>query len=202
MKKIIIAASVTSTLLVGLLAVARIVFTSKVGDSMSMTTVSDLKFGNKYLRRLCAISGDKVEMKNGALFVNDKNFDEMLDLIRSYIITLKESYSIANDDVNERYATGNLQMISKDSAIAGFNNSMIKKYSSAIKLNPYLETRFDFGAFAWCGKNGNCTIDNFEPLKIPAHCSFVLGDNRHNAMDFRFIGFVKKENIKGVVFNK
>jgi signal peptidase I len=31
---------------------------------------------------------------------------------------------------------------------------------------------------------------------------FVVGDNRHNALDSRYIGFVKKENIMGVVLNK
>ena len=58
------------------------------------------------------------------------------------------------------------------------------------------------GCFAWYDKNPGWTVDNFGPLEIPAGCYFVLGDNRHNALDSRYFGYVKKENIKGVVLNK
>ena len=34
---------------------------------------------------------------------------------------------------------------------------------------------------------------------IPAGCYYVLGDNRDNALDSRYIGVIKKENIKGKV---
>jgi signal peptidase I len=60
----------------------------------------------------------------------------------------------------------------------------------------------EYGAFKWNNKDAYWTPDNFGPIKIPTGCYFVLGDNRHNAMDSRYIGFVKKEDIKGVVLNK
>lgn len=55
------------------------------------------------------------------------------------------------------------------------------------------------GEFKWMKKDSAWTIDNFGPLKIPKDCFFVLGDNRHNALDSRFVGFIKKENYKGSV---
>lgn len=39
--------------------------------------------------------------------------------------------------------------------------------------------------------------DNFGPVSVPEGTVFVLGDNRDNAHDSRYWGFVKKEEIKG-----
>ena len=57
-----------------------IVFTSKYADSANASYMPDFKTGSIYLYRLCGIDGDIIEMKNSTLFVNNKNFDESLDL--------------------------------------------------------------------------------------------------------------------------
>jgi signal peptidase I len=44
--------------------------------------------------------------------------------------------------------------------------------------------------------------DNFGPLKIPSGKVFVLGDNRDNSEDSRYIGLIDKTAIKGVVINE
>lgn len=44
--------------------------------------------------------------------------------------------------------------------------------------------------------------DNFGPVKIPANSYFVLGDDRHNAADSRYLGFIKASEIKATVINK
>lgn len=41
------------------------------------------------------------------------------------------------------------------------------------------------------------TIANIDSIFVPSDCYFLLGDNRDNAMDSRYIGFVNKENIIG-----
>jgi signal peptidase I len=41
--------------------------------------------------------------------------------------------------------------------------------------------------------------DNFGPVKIPAGSYFLLGDNRHDAFDSRYIGFIKKAQIVATV---
>jgi type IV secretory pathway protease TraF len=53
-------------------------------------------------------------------------------------------------------------------------------------------------------------IDNYGPLKVPeiAECGakenldFVMGDNRHHAVDSRYIGYVSESDILGAVNDK
>lgn len=160
------------------------------------------KKGSKYLYRLCGVSGDILEMKNGILYVNDKNFDQGLNLNKAYKITNKEFYTIDQKDIIAGETMGSMQMISNDTAIVTFDNALLKKYESKIKPVPYILPHAENGPFKWNNKDHIWSTDNFGPLKIPAGCYFVLGDNRHNAMDSRYTGFVKKENIKGVALNK
>jgi signal peptidase I len=162
----------------------------------------DFKFGANYIHRLCAVPGDILEMKNGILYVNDHNFDQSLNLNNQYKITSAEFYLIEESDINDLEASDAAQMISKDSVLIIFDSALINKYEDSIKPLPFIVTGNMFECFKWNGKNLSWTVDNFGPLKIPAGCYFVLGDNRHNALDSRYIGFVKKENIKGVALNK
>ncbi|MDR0866139.1 MAG: signal peptidase I [Candidatus Symbiothrix sp.] len=45
----------------------------------------------------------------------------------------------------------------------------------------------------------NGTIRNIEDIVVPADSYFLLGDNRDNAFDSRYQGFINKERIKGRV---
>ena len=176
-----------------------IAFTSTYVDSIS----SDYSpAGSIYLQRLCGVAGDVMEMRNGKLYVNNKNFDAELNLNNQYKVTNTEFYSIDEEDMNSGAAYGGMYMISNDTGIVTFDNALLKKYRSKINLVPFIMTDGANGCFAWYAKNPGWTPDNFGPLKIPAGCYFVLGDNRHNALDSRYFGFVKKENIKGVALNK
>jgi len=41
------------------------------------------------------------------------------------------------------------------------------------------------------------TIANMKDIVVPSDCYYVMGDNRDNALDSRYIGFVKKQDILG-----
>ena len=179
-----------------------IVYTSAYSDSINIAFMPGFKNGTHYIHRLCGVPGNIMEMKNGVLFVNNKNFDEELNLNNQYKITGAAYYYIEEDDINAGEAAGGIYMVAKDTAIVTFDNSLLKKYQSKIKLVPFISTDTSNGCFKWYDKNGGWTVDNFGPLKIPKGYYFVLGDNRHNALDSRYTGFVKKENIKGVAINK
>jgi signal peptidase I len=179
-----------------------IVFTSQYADSVNMTSMPDFKPGSHYFYRLCALPGNIVEMKNGILYVNNKNFDEKLNLNNQYMISSAESNLIEQADLEAMYESGMGPVVNKDSALVTLDTTLIKKYGPDLHPVIYLLPHFDSGPFKWNNKDASWTVDNFGPLKIPAGCYFALGDNRHNALDSRYTGFVKKENITGVVLNK
>ena len=179
-----------------------VVITSSYADSINMASMPDFKPGSHYFYRLCGRPGDILEMKNGLLFVNNKNFDEKINLNNQYMISSAESDLIEQDDMIAMEKSGGVYQISKDFTLVTLDSVLIKKYSAKIKSATYIMAHSEYGPFKWNNKDQQWTTDNFGPLKIPADCYFVLGDNRHNALDSRYIGFVKKENIKGVVLNK
>jgi signal peptidase I len=177
-----------------------IVITSAFADSLQAAYMPDAKAGNRFIYRLCGVPGDTLEMKNGVLWVNKKNFDEELNLKNQFSIS-NADYAQIEDDDKEVDEYQYLPAENPDSTIVTFDKSILKKYQPAIKFTPYIISD-TFNSFAWMSNRPGWTADNFGPLAIPADNYFVLGDNRHNAQDSRYIGFIKIEAIKGVVLNK
>ena len=179
-----------------------IVFASACQDSLlHALDTTTIYHGALYLYRACGMPGDIVTMKNGVLFINNKNFDAVLNL--------KQQYKIDNNSLNQidpkDLSTEDLQLVKdNDSAVITIDNGLKKKYEVKIKFNLLIrtDTAAQTGCFKWLDKNSTWTADNFGPLTVPAESYFVMGDNRHFAMDSRYTGFVKKEDSKGVVVNK
>ncbi len=90
------------------------------------------KFGTdentRYVSRVIALEGEKIEIKEGLVFINDKVLDES-----SFIKIVSDKY--------------------------------------------------------------------FAPVIVPKESYFLLGDNRPNSADSRFIGTIKRENIDGKISN-
>jgi signal peptidase I len=177
-----------------------IVITSAYADSLQATYMPDAKTGTRFVYRLCGIPGDTIEMKSGVLWVNKNNFDELLNLKNQFSIS-KTAYAQIEDADKEINQDNYLPTANGDSSIITLERALLKKYQPAIKFIPYI-VKDTFSAFAWMSVRPVWTTDNFGPLAIPADCYFVLGDNRHNAQDSRYIGFINKNDIKGVLLNK
>jgi len=178
-----------------------ITFTSKYEDSIVAQGIQDFRRGSHYIYRVCGISGNTLQMKDGVLFVDGKNFDEELSLNTQYEISLKDFNTVVAEE--DKTEDGSYRPVTdvKDSILTTFDQAQVKKYQSRIKLIPFIFK--DTGnVFKWLDKNSTWTTDNFGPFTIPAGCYFVMGDNRHNALDSRYTGFIKADYIKGVVLNK
>jgi signal peptidase I len=123
------------------------------GDIVTFSSPVD---GTRLIKRLVALPGDRVEMRNEALFINGEaaHYDtaEVLPEVRedgSQVRALRLNESIAN-------RTHRVQLL-----------------------------------------EGVPARDNFGPLVVPADHYMMLGDNRDNSADSRYIGFVPRHLLIG-----
>lgn len=144
--------------------------------------------------RVCGLEGDMVELRNGELYVNyvlaDTNFAVM------------NEYKIANTEIGNfpeelTYEEGYLMSFDNDS-------SLIKVSSEWVKENSFQRQKFLLDSTFPVAEQfpRSWTADNFGPVKVPLNHLFVLGDNRHNALDSRFRGFVSKDSMVATVLWK
>lgn len=157
-------------------------------------------YGSTHLHRLLAKEGDIIQMKDGICFINEKNADADKNLKQNYIIGKEILEHLS--EIDERESKGDLRAIS-ESAFEVFltTEEVTALTEKGIKIEKviYKSDEMNMGTFAWMKKDSVWSVDNFGPLKIPKNCFFVLGDNRHNALDSRYVGFIKKENFRGTV---
>jgi signal peptidase I len=108
--------------------------------------------GTRLVKRVVAVPGDKVEMRDNQLFVNGQ-------LAKQSPITFETS-----DDQGPAYVL--------DEDLYGRTHK--------IMISPDIGAQRSFG-----------------PLVVPAEHYFVLGDNRDNSNDSRYIGFIERRRIVG-----
>ncbi len=147
--------------------------------------------------RLLGMSGDIVELKNGVLYLNGDNFDKQLNLKHLYILSVSEYQCLLDSGfVEEEGSTFKIQsqfyvyLIDKIAK----NNGLF----SRIKLEPKNFLNLQISKVY----HENWNLDNFGPLKIPSGKCFLIGDNRHNSEDSRFIGLINESDIIGTVVKK
>ncbi len=148
------------------------------------------------VNRLCAKENDTLEIKNGVVYLNNSNFDEKLSLRHSYRVSLKTFEMLKKKgfvDENNFFGSAN-----GDFFIVELKDDLAKKYD--IQDNIITEEKTNKSILKMFNNNWN--KDNFGPLIIPKDKFFVLGDNRDNAMDSRYIGLIDRDEIVGVVVKK
>lgn len=119
------------------------------GQPLHVGELAVYKWEDVILKRIVALPGDTIAMRNGHLIRNGR--------------AVTEPYVSAEDTIDRA-----------DSAFA---------WESDFLANPAMRAAY------------HPTLDTWGPLLVPAGCVFVLGDNRHNSRDSRYIGFVPVRNV-------
>ncbi|MFP9113292.1 signal peptidase I [Flavobacterium sp. RHBU_3] len=156
---------------------------------------NDKMFGyHTRVYRLVGSPGDVLELKKGVLYINGKNTDAALNLKHIYIL----SHALTKQLINQKFikptdamiTDGGAYKVFLDDDFAALNKLTDKRYVMEKNISDkYILTTYR--------KYWN--VDNFGPLTLPENKYFVLGDNRHNAEDSRYIGLIDKQDITGKV---
>ncbi len=150
------------------------------------------------VNRLCGQEHDKVEIKDGVLFINDKNADSKIRLIHRYKIPTKQYIS------NRIYSTIPLYILTPmedgDSIYIFMNDDIAKQFH--LQSSRIIAKKGATDDHIKKTYNQNWNKDNFGPITIPTGKAFVLGDNRDNSEDSRYTGLVDQSKISGTIIYK
>jgi signal peptidase I len=147
--------------------------------------------------RCIGLPNDIIEIKQGIVFRNGQQLDEPA-VWNEYLIGKSQLSSIMGYVETNGY---DLQEVNDSTSRISISKSDLQRFKLDLQqyviakdsVNEMIEKTFP-------GTNYN--EDNLGPVKIPANKYFVLGDNRHNAADSRYFGFVTENELKATVINK
>jgi signal peptidase I len=141
-------------------------------------------------------AGDLIEIKNTKVYRNSKPLDEPYT---------DNDYTISQSKLNrvKGYIEQNkndFEHITDTTYMLTLSNKELKAYH--LNLSPIISQKGTLNEEIFVDfKNAGYNEDNFGPVKVPAGCYFLLGDNRHDALDSRYVGFIKKNEIVSTVLN-
>lgn len=153
-------------------------------------TNTDYPTGN-YAQRLVGTEGDKIQIKNGDLFVNDALVNGHFEIKQAY----KIDRGFANHLIEKGAAEEDFFPIDENHYITQLTKKDLKKEYFSER---YIITNSEPDIFKTFGKQWSA--DNFGPLIVPSGKVFFLGDNRNASLDSRFLGFADQEDVIGAVF--
>ncbi len=131
------------------------------------------QYGRDYVKRVVALPGDKVEVKDGQLYINDQ-----AEPLHGYEVFR----------VTERLAP--VVTVGKPK---GETIQEIPEVSPAVYQALWESRKLEH-------ELGLSLRDNFGPVIVPPHTYFAMGDNRDDSCDSRFWGPVPFKNIKGTAW--
>jgi signal peptidase I len=147
-----------------------------------------------YVFRCIAKGGDIVEIRDAMVYLNGKALDESY-VWNEYYISPKDLNSIQGYIDTYKYP---LYSINDSLSVISLSTADLRNYH--LKLKPFVYSKgvVDSAIFEDFRRQ-KYNIDNFGPIKVPKDNYFLLGDNRHNAYDSRFMGFIKADQIVATV---
>lgn len=156
------------------------------------------KIDQSYLMHRCmALPGDVIELKDGVVYRNGQKLNENY-ITNEYIVPTKTTDSLQNYFISNHIEVTPYQgLLSRVS----LSKADIEKLQLENLKKLYLPKGVDNSSLNSEFSNKGYNEDNFGPVKVPSGCYFVLGDNRHNAMDSRYVGFIKPANLTGAILN-
>ena len=147
----------------------------------------------EWVFRLIAEAGDTIQIKDAITFVNGINIDAKLKLKHSYLLSNKEIQMVRKLGYGyDSYAISNNEHIAHLPDSLALNHDFLSVLKNSNEADDEIQKVY--------GQPWN--TDQFGPYIIPDGSFFVLGDNRHNAMDSRYIGVVQVSDIIGVIKKK
>lgn len=141
-----------------------------------------------YVQRLVGVEGDKIQIKDGKLFVNNELSDSGINLKHLY----KIDRAFVNDLMLKGMSEKEFYQFDNDYFLTNLSENELNDnffYERFINPNP------DPEIVKMYHKNWNA--DNFGPVTIPPGKVFFLGDNRNASLDSRYIGFIDESEIIG-----
>ena len=149
-----------------------------------------------FIKRIVALPGDLVEIRNEQVFINGKSMEEPY---------------VAPDGRRARpYHFGPLRVPKKGDEVEiradrrlYINGESVAIPDGAFRPDDYGPPLSGFQTFyRGLFPNANATtLDRpVKPFKVDQDYYFTLGDNRNNSKDSRYWGFVKADRIKGKAF--
>lgn len=181
------------------LKVGQHIFTSNLIKPKKFDFITFKNNGEVFVYRLIGMPGDTIQLKNGLLFINNKEIKEPFHTSHNYIIPVKDFEKLVNDetmkDVDLEYyvpKSDSIRLIELDDEIAKKQKIYTKRFiQKAGERDKNIGDRW----------SNDYNTDNFGPVIVPSDSFFVLGDNRHNAADSRYLGFIPKSRFVSTVFN-
>ena len=162
-----------------------------------------------YVKRLIGVPGDKIQMKDGRLYINEKIVER----------TNPQPYIVANLPKSLRavgYYKDNISIkgnkIWVDNEPAQFNYTIEYKPDSICHADKYACGVYNATEYTEILPNGvqhsiiemtdNAPLDNTEIFTVPENHYFFMGDNRDNSADSRTsaVSYVPRDNVLGNVW--
>ena len=163
-----------------------------------LVNVAHETFGSyKTLLRLVGLPSDTLQIKNGTVYVNQKNIDDALRLKHAYSVNNKVLRQIL---LAENQRPTQAQPLSDSTHLVYMEDPLALAYEKEVKR--LIEPKNDINDFIQLTYNKPWNKDQFGPVVLSKNQYFVLGDHRDKASDSRVFGIIDKENIVAVALNK